>query len=133
MEVVVGVSVVGIVEEEVPPLFNITKSSIQADGESVYYTNVDMLRKYANGETAFDRFKYVIGWSLSTTRPLIFGVIPYNSILGETHHASRDGLNVLLEQVSHHPPVTALHATNEKENIESIWCLSPKAKFYGNF
>ncbi|KAG9135657.1 hypothetical protein Leryth_002393 [Lithospermum erythrorhizon] len=60
-----------------------------------------------------------------------FGVIPYNSILGETHHASRDGLNVLLEQVSHHPPVTALHATNEKENIESIWCLSPKAKFYG--
>ncbi|KAG9130930.1 hypothetical protein Leryth_006702, partial [Lithospermum erythrorhizon] len=34
-------------------------------------------------------------------------------------------------QVSHHPPVTAFHATDEKENVETIWCHSPKAKFYG--
>lgn len=29
----------------------------------------------------------------------MFGVAPYNPILGETHHASRGNLNVLLEQV----------------------------------
>lgn len=33
--------------------------------------------------------------------------------------------------MSHHPPVTGLHATNEKENIEIIWCQQPVAKFYG--
>ncbi|KAK4368863.1 hypothetical protein RND71_012655 [Anisodus tanguticus] len=33
--------------------------------------------------------------------------------------------------VSHHPPVTALHATDEKENIEMIWCHNPVPKFYG--
>ena len=32
-------------------------------------------------------------------RPVIFGVAPYNPILGETHHISRGNLNVLLEQV----------------------------------
>ena len=32
-------------------------------------------------------------------RPVIFGVAPYNPILGETHHVSRGNLNVLLEQV----------------------------------
>ncbi|KAJ6296438.1 hypothetical protein OIU78_024315 [Salix suchowensis] len=52
-------------------------------------------------------------------------------ILGETHHVSRGSLNVLLEQVSHHPPVSALHATDEKENIELIWCQHPVPKFYG--
>jgi hypothetical protein len=34
-------------------------------------------------------------------------------------------------QVSHHPPVTALHATDDKENIEMIWCQQPVPKFYG--
>ncbi|PNY03438.1 oxysterol-binding protein, partial [Trifolium pratense] len=33
--------------------------------------------------------------------------------------------------VSHHPPVTALHATDDKENIEMIWCQQPVPKFYG--
>ncbi|KAL3533268.1 hypothetical protein ACH5RR_006789 [Cinchona calisaya] len=34
-------------------------------------------------------------------------------------------------KVSHHPPVTALHATDEKENIEMIWCHYPVSKFHG--
>lgn len=34
-------------------------------------------------------------------------------------------------QVSHHPPVTALHATDKEENIEMIWCQNPVPKFYG--
>jgi len=34
-------------------------------------------------------------------------------------------------QVSHHPPVTALHATDEKENIEITWSQQPVPKFYG--
>ncbi|KAM3394931.1 oxysterol-binding protein-related protein 4B [Capsicum galapagoense] len=90
-----------------------------------------MLSKCGEGESSLERLASVVGWSISTLRPLMFGVAPYNPILGETHHVSRASLNVLLEQVSHHPPVTVLYATDEKENIEMIWCHNPVPKFYG--
>ncbi|CAK9325819.1 unnamed protein product [Citrullus colocynthis] len=111
-----------------PPNFNIPKSHLQCFGESVYCSGEDMLGKCNAGGSALERLAAVVGWSISTTRPLIFGAFPYNPILGETHHVSRGTLNVLLEQVSHHPPVAALHATDETHNIEMIWChhLSPK-------
>lgn len=34
-------------------------------------------------------------------------------------------------KVSLDPPVTALHATDEKENMEMIWCQYHDAKFHG--
>ena len=52
-----------------------------------------------NGQSPLDRFISVVAWCISTTRPVTFGVAPYNPILGETHHVSRGNLNVLLEQV----------------------------------
>ncbi|XP_021852547.1 oxysterol-binding protein-related protein 4C isoform X2 [Spinacia oleracea] len=116
---------------QLPPLFNLPKSHLQCYGESVYCVNKDMLSKCANGETADDRMIAVVAWSISTVRPLMFGVAPYNPILGETHHASRGTLNVLLEQVSHHPPVSALHATDETNGIELIWCQHAVPKFQG--
>lgn len=116
---------------QLPPLFNLPKSQLQCHGEPVYCINIDMLSKCVKGETSLERLTSVVGWSISTLRPLMFGVAPYNPILGETHHVSTDSLNVLLEQVSHNPPVSALHATDEKENIEMIWCHNPVPKFYG--
>ncbi|KAI3715271.1 hypothetical protein L6452_22246 [Arctium lappa] len=114
-----------------PPIFNIPKSQLQCYGESVYCVNNDMLTRCANGGNPLERFTLVVAWTISTLRPLMFGVAPYNPILGETHHVSRGNLNVLLEQVSHHPPVTALHATDEKDNIEMIWCQYAIPNFYG--
>ncbi|KAJ0491726.1 putative oxysterol-binding protein [Helianthus annuus] len=114
-----------------PAIFNIPKSQLQCYGESVYCVNDDILSRCANGGTPLERLASVIGWSISMYRPLMFGVAPYNPILGETHYASRGNLNVLLEQVSHHPPVSALHATNEKDNIEMIWCQYAVPKFQG--
>ncbi|KAJ8444235.1 hypothetical protein Cgig2_028116 [Carnegiea gigantea] len=116
---------------QLPPLFNIPKSHLQCYGESVYSVNKDMLSKCAQGETAIDRMIAVIGWSISTVRPLMFGVAPYNPVLGETHCVSRGSLNVLLEQVSHHPPVSALHATDETNNVELLWCHHAVPKFLG--
>ncbi|KAK6119951.1 hypothetical protein DH2020_046309 [Rehmannia glutinosa] len=116
---------------QLPPQFNIPKSQLQCYGESVYSIGFDMLKKCTEEETSLNRFVSVVAWSISTVRPLPFGVAPYNPILGETHHVSRGTLNVLLEQVSHHPPVTALQATDEKENIEMTWCQSPIPRFYG--
>ncbi|CAK9182365.1 unnamed protein product [Ilex paraguariensis] len=116
---------------QLPPLFNIPKSQLQCFGESLYCINADMLSRCANGESAFDRFTSVVAWNISTLRPPMFGLAPYNPILGETHHVSRGSLNVLLEQVSHHPPVSALQATDEKDNLEMIWCHYPVPKFQG--
>ncbi|KAK9268466.1 hypothetical protein L1049_000217 [Liquidambar formosana] len=116
---------------QLSPLFNIPKSHLQCYGESVYCVNNDMLSQCTNGKSSIDRFTSVVAWSISTLRPVIFGVAPYNPILGETHHVSKGNLNVLLEQVSHHPPVSALHATDEKENVELIWCHHPVPKFHG--
>ncbi|KAL2340548.1 hypothetical protein Fmac_008488 [Flemingia macrophylla] len=116
---------------QLPPLFNLPKSQLQCYGESVYCTGSDLLSKCNRGQSTLDRFISVVAWSISTTRPVTFGVAPYNPILGETHHVSKGNLNVLLEQISHHPPVSALHATDEKENIEMIWCQRPDPKFNG--
>ncbi|CAI9099158.1 OLC1v1035939C2 [Oldenlandia corymbosa var. corymbosa] len=118
---------------QLPPSFNLPKSQLQCYGESVYSSRGNLLSKCANGESPLERFLSVVAWSISTTRPLMFGVAPYNPILGETHHVSRSNLNVLLEQVSHHPPVTALHATDENDNIEMIWCHHPVSKFHGTY
>lgn len=116
---------------QLPPLFNLPKSQLQCFGESVYCIGTDMLSRCNSSENPHDRFIAVVAWSISTVRPLIFGAAPYNPILGETHHVSRGNLNVLLEQVSHHPPVSALHATDEEENVELIWCHHPSPTFHG--
>ncbi|KMT03265.1 hypothetical protein BVRB_8g198080 [Beta vulgaris subsp. vulgaris] len=116
---------------QLPPWFNTPKSQLQCYGELVYCVNKDMLSKCATGETAVDRMIAVVAWCISTVRTPKFGVAPYNPILGETHHASRGTLNILLEQVSHHPPISALHATDETNNIELIWCQHAVPKFYG--
>ncbi|KAK7329753.1 hypothetical protein VNO77_23930 [Canavalia gladiata] len=116
---------------KLPPVFNMPKSQLQCYAEGVYCTALDMLSSINNGKTAMDRLISVVAWSISTTRPPRFGVAPYNPTLAETHHVSKGNLNVLLEQVSHHPPVSALHATDDKENIEMIWCHFPVPKFTG--
>ncbi|GMN62072.1 hypothetical protein TIFTF001_031154 [Ficus carica] len=117
---------------QLPPAFNIPKSQLQCYGESVYSVSDDLLGKCNGGESPLERFIAVVAWCVSTLRPLIFGVAPYNPILGETHHISRGTLNVLLEQVSHNPPVSALYATDyEKENLEILWCHHLVSKFYG--
>ncbi|KAJ4834892.1 hypothetical protein Tsubulata_038791 [Turnera subulata] len=113
------------------PLFNLPKSQLQCYGETTYCFGKDLLHKCNSAETPLERFISVVAWTISTTRPPPFGLAPYNPILGETHHVSKGSLNVLLEQVSHHPPVSALHATDEKENIEMVWCQYPVPKFLG--
>lgn len=117
---------------QLPPVFNMPKSQLQCYGESVYCIGEnDYLKKCAEGKSSLERFVSVVAWCISTTRPLLSGLAPYNPILGETHHVSKGTLNVLLEQVSHHPPVCALHAVDTERNIELIWCQNPEPKFYG--
>eukprot|EP01018_Ginkgo_biloba_P027155 Gb_21513 [translate_table: standard] len=116
---------------QLPPQFNMPKSQLQVYGESVYCYSQDLLSNCVEGKTPTERFKAVVAWSISTTRPPIFAKAPYNPILGETHHVSCGNLNVFLEQVSHHPPATALYATNEAQKLELNWWQQPVPWFYG--
>ncbi|XP_010539416.1 PREDICTED: LOW QUALITY PROTEIN: oxysterol-binding protein-related protein 4B-like [Tarenaya hassleriana] len=93
---------------QLPPHFNIPRSQLQCYGEMVYsFGGQDLLGQCNGGDRQIERLKSVVTWNISTLRPLIFGMAPYNPVLGETHHVSHGNIHVLVEQVSHHPPVTA--------------------------
>jgi oxysterol-binding protein-related protein 8 len=114
-----------------PATFNLPKSQLQLYGETVYCAGEDLLGRCARGGDALGRLASVVAWAISTTRPPIFGFAPYNPVLGETHHVSAGPLSVLLEQVSHRPPVSALHATDAAGDVELVWCQHPVPRFYG--
>jgi hypothetical protein len=66
----------------------------------------------------------------------ILGAKPYNAILGEVFGAKfihKDSKTLYLaEQVSHHPPISAVYMTNRKKNFVLKGVLKPKSKFHGN-
>lgn len=85
---------------QLPATFNLPKSQLQLYGEIVYCDGDDYLSRCGKGKDSLERFTAVVAWSISTTRPPIFGFAPYNPVLGETHHVSRGSLHVLLEQAT---------------------------------
>ncbi|XP_018454333.1 oxysterol-binding protein-related protein 4C isoform X2 [Raphanus sativus] len=119
---------------QLPPQLNLPRSQLQCYGEMVYsFNGQDLLGECGRRDQPIDRLKSIVTWNISTLRPLIFGLAPYNPIVGETHHVSNGDLNVLMEQISHHPPVSALHATHEKENIDVTFCQYFTPKFRGAY
>ncbi|MCO5560518.1 hypothetical protein L7F22_014133 [Adiantum nelumboides] len=117
---------------QVPVQLNLSKSQLQSYGETMYCCGQDLLGACALGSSPLDRFLRVVAWHISTCRLVPFGQVPFNPILGETHHVSAGHLNVLLEQVSHHPPITALYATDDVHKIRMQWWHSTCPRFYGN-
>lgn len=105
---------------QLPPLFNMPKSQLQLYGEGVYCIGEDYLSKCAKAKSSLERFTSVVAWSISTTRPAIFGFAPFNPILGETHHVSKGTLNVLLEQVILIDSISQLHAMIVKKIEKNI-------------
>ncbi|KAG7546168.1 Oxysterol-binding protein superfamily [Arabidopsis suecica] len=119
---------------QLPPQLNLPRSQLQCYGEMVYsFGGQDLLGECSRRDLPIERFKSVVTWNISTLRPLVFGMSPYNSVLGETHHVSNGHINVIAEQVVHHPPVSALHATHEQENIDVTWCQYFTPKFRGTY
>ncbi|CAM6109955.1 unnamed protein product [Calypogeia fissa] len=117
---------------QVPVPINLPKSQLQCYGEQVFCSKQDLLGPCADGQTPLDRFVAVVRWHISLVRPVPFAKAPYNPILGETHHVTAGDLNLITEQVSHHPPVSALYATNSKRKIEILQWNFSQPKFYGN-
>ncbi|KAL0482251.1 oxysterol-binding protein-related protein [Acrasis kona] len=86
------------------------------------------------------RFTSVLKWWVSnlvgTPRPGIMHCKPYNAVHGEVFAAkfiSDDSKTYYIsEQVSHHPPVSAVYMWNPQKNFSIVGTLKPKSKFHGN-
>ena len=76
-----------------------------------------------------------VGIQLSPTRKIQGCKKPYNPLLGEEFVAFWDHGDsksfMLAEQVSHHPPVSAIYIENRKKNISINAHIWTKSKFLG--
>ena len=56
---------------------------------------------------------------------------PINSVLGETHRTRVGELEMVAEQVSHHPPITCWEIDHTRAGVKITGNLSPKPIFHG--
>lgn len=75
----------------------------------------DLLDRAAEHSDPLDRIMYVAAFSVSGFASGYYrsGSKPFNPLLGETYECKREdkGFQFIAEQVSHHPPVSACHAS----------------------
>ncbi|GFO04536.1 oxysterol-binding protein [Plakobranchus ocellatus] len=113
-----------------PVILNEPISMIQRLCEYMEYSF--LLERAAKADNPVDRIEFVCGFVTSALssnwmRP----GKPFNALLGETYELIRSdmGFKFLGEQVSHHPPVTALHV--EGTGYEFHGSIAPGLSFWG--
>jgi len=100
----------------------------------------EMIVDIVSATTPEERFLQVLRYQLSGLPKERFGKKPYNPVLGEVFraafkhkNAAKHGVTLLLaEQVSHHPPITALHVHNHTLGFGMTSHMKPEPKFWGN-
>lgn len=103
-----------------------------------FLSHCDLINQAPLIKDPVERFLQVVKWYLSGWHIKPKGVKkPFNPILGELFRANykfEDGskLTYFAEQVSHHPPISALYAEVKDKGIEMNGWYYPKSKFYGN-
>ncbi|KAI3874020.1 hypothetical protein MKX03_029170 [Papaver bracteatum] len=99
------------------------RSQLQRVAESMEYSS--LLDQANECEDPYMQLVYASSWSLSFFYALRRTFKALNPVLGETYEmANHDGITYIGEQVSHHPPVDAVHAENEHfilDSTNSIW------------
>ncbi|XP_040574708.1 oxysterol-binding protein-related protein 3 [Lepeophtheirus salmonis] len=114
-----------------PVTLNEPLSALQRLCEELEYS--DLLDKAASASTPLERMIWVSAFAVSSygSSNARAGHKPFNPLLGETYECVREdrGFKYLAEQVSHHPPISACHATSK----HWIWHqdLRVKTKFWG--
>lgn len=84
------------------------RSFLQRIPDAWCHAPVLLSRAALAGADPLERFKLVVAFAISGLHRSCKNLKPFNPILGETYQARfEDGAEVLLEQVSHHPPVSA--------------------------
>lgn len=99
----------------------------------------DLIPEVCSANTPVKRFMNVMRFCFSGLAKEKFGKKPYNPVLGEVfrcafvHRKKSDGFTVLVaEQVSHHPPITALHLCNRELGFKMNSYTAPEPRFWGN-
>eukprot|EP01110_Echinostelium_bisporum_P006594 TRINITY_DN2628_c0_g1_i1.p1 TRINITY_DN2628_c0_g1~~TRINITY_DN2628_c0_g1_i1.p1 ORF type:complete len:392 (+),score=100.05 TRINITY_DN2628_c0_g1_i1:54-1229(+) len=86
-------------------------------------------------EPAF-RMLHVAQYFLSALHQTKLYKKPYNPVVGESHYCFTEHpgskTRFVAEQVTHHPPVSAMHAENEEEGIKVTGIVSFGVKFHMN-
>lgn len=113
----------------VPVYFNEPMSFIQRFSEELIYS--DLLRTANSCLKPEHRMAYVAAFTISSYSTTVNRTMkPFNPVLGETFQLEQNGLRLISEQVSHHPPVTALHCSAPE--FEFSGSVEPKTKFKGS-
>lgn len=99
----------------------------------------DLLPDICSAPTPLKRMLAILRFNLSGLAKEKFGKKPYNPVLGEVfrcafaHRERANGTTVLVaEQVSHHPPITALHLNNRSLGFRLNSFTAPEPRFWGN-
>ncbi|CAK0751111.1 hypothetical protein CVIRNUC_002043 [Coccomyxa viridis] len=103
---------------------------LQKVAEIMEYT--ELLDKAASTEDPYERLAWVAGFCIGPFGGNERTWKPFNPILGETFELDlpSNGVRFLAEQVSHHPPISAGHAENDKWVYDIV--SAPSTKFMGN-
>jgi len=114
----------------VPVYFNEPLSFLQRFTEDFTYSSL-ILTACAQPDSCL-RLAYIACWLVSqysfTANRLMK---PFNPVLGETFELESQGMRIISEQVSHHPPVSALYCDHAK--FSSWGNTEVKSNFKGTF
>jgi len=102
--------------------------------ELSYFSTLFTLNSYP--ENPLERFLCVVRWLISCLPQEQMEKKPFNPTIGEEHicwieHAKDDWTELIAEQVSHHPPLSAFFLRNEKQNITLQSSLDFSVSFGG--
>jgi len=113
-----------------PVIFNEPLTFLQRVAEYMEY--VYLLHTAASLDDPLLRMQYVCAFAISATASNLDRVgKPFNPLLGETYELVREdmGFKLIAEQVSHHPPVSAVQVIGDGFVFHVT--VQPKLKFWG--
>jgi hypothetical protein len=116
-----------------PAYYNEPLTVLQRSAEELEH--ISLVRKAAAAATPSERMTWVAAFAMSAYHTTVNRPgKPFNPMLGETYELDRTadplGVRFLAEQVSHHPPVTALHCVGRGFIFHADSQI--RSKFWGN-
>lgn len=111
----------------VPVYFNEPLSFLQRFTEDMTYNHI--LLQAAESDDQYMRLALVACFAVSSyTHTSCRLMKPFNPILGETFEFEKDGFRAISEQVSHHPPISAIHCTHPQYTFSASTSLQTNFK-----
>jgi len=100
---------------------------------SEYMNYAYLLKKAAKAKTSEERLEMVATFAVSALASNFERMgKPFNPLLGETYELVKEDFRIVCEQVGHHPPISAWHATgSEGDSFVFHGSIYPRVKFWG--